>query len=69
MREEAQAHPVLPIDADLCKWRHLIENVFGKLEEFKRIAKTDRSSSSATCLAAVGMNLRLISTDPRMLWE
>jgi hypothetical protein len=30
------------------KWRHLIENFFGKLKEFKRIAmradKTDRAS-------------------------
>ena len=38
----------LPIDAELYKWRHLIENFFCKLKEFKRIAiradKTDQSS-------------------------
>ena len=37
----------LPIDTDLYKWRHLIENFFCKLKEFKRIAmradKTDKS--------------------------
>ena len=27
-----------PIDADLYRWRHLIENFFGKLKDFKRIA-------------------------------
>ena len=26
-----------PLDAEMYKWRHLIENVFGKLKEFKRI--------------------------------
>ena len=28
----------LPIDAELYKWRHLIENCFCKLKEFRRIA-------------------------------
>lgn len=28
----------LPIDAEIYKWRHLIENFFRKLKEFKRIA-------------------------------
>ena len=36
------------IDQEMYKWRHLIENFFGKLKEFKRIAlradKTDQSS-------------------------
>ena len=36
------------IDADLYTWRHLVENFFGKLKEFKRIAmradKTDQAS-------------------------
>ena len=38
------------IDAEIYKWRHLIENFFCKLKEFKRIAmrsdKTDRSFSA-----------------------
>ena len=29
----------LPIDTEMYKWRHLIENFFGKLKEFKRIAR------------------------------
>ena len=37
----------LKIDRELYKWRHLIENFFGKLKEFKGIAmracKTDTS--------------------------
>ena len=41
----------LPLDAALYTWRHLIENFFGKLKEFKRIAmradKTDISFSAA----------------------
>ncbi len=54
--------PPLPIDADLYKWRHLIENFFAKLKEFKRIAmradKTDRSFISAIYLAAAMINSR-----------
>jgi hypothetical protein len=31
------------------KWRHLIENFFGKLKEFKRIAmRADKTDSSFT---------------------
>ena len=37
----------LRLDTELYKWRHLIENFFCKLKEFKRIAmradKTDQS--------------------------
>jgi transposase len=37
-----------PLSIQIYKWRHLIENFFGKLKEFKRIAmradKTDRVS-------------------------
>jgi len=40
----------LPIDLNIYKWRHLIENFFCKLKEFKRIAmrsdKTDQSFSA-----------------------
>ena len=52
----------LPVDAALYKWRHLIENFFGKLKEFKRIAmradKTDRSFTAAIYLAAAVINSR-----------
>jgi len=37
----------LDIDTDIYKWRHLIENFFGKLKEFKRIAmRSDKTDSS-----------------------
>ncbi len=51
-----------PLDRDLYKWRHLIENFFCKLKEFKRIAmracKTDRSFSAMIYLAAAVINSR-----------
>jgi transposase len=52
----------LEIDAEIYKWRHLIENFFGKLKEFKRIAlradKTDQSFSAMIHLAAAITNSR-----------
>ena len=37
----------LPIDLELCKKRHLIENFFGKLKKFKRIAlRAEKSDAS-----------------------
>ena len=50
------------LDAELYKWRHLIENFFCKLKEFKRIAmradKTDQSSAAIIHLAAAVINSR-----------
>ncbi len=52
----------LPFDAEMYKWRHLIENFFGKLREFKRIAmrsdKTDTSFKASIHLAAAIINSR-----------
>ncbi|HEY9346241.1 MAG TPA: IS5 family transposase [Inquilinus sp.] len=52
----------LPIDTEIYKWRHLIENFFCKLKEFKRIAmradKTDQSFSAFIHLAAAVINSR-----------
>jgi transposase len=52
----------LPIDAEMYKWRHLIENFFCKLKEFKRIAmradKTDQSFNAIIHLAAAVINSR-----------
>lgn len=52
----------LPIDLEIYKWRHLIENFFCKLKEFKRIAmradKTDQSFSAMIYLAAAVVNSR-----------
>src|ERR1700751_3206500 len=52
----------LAIDEEMYKWRHLIENFFGKLKEFKRIAlradKTDQSFTAMIHLAAALINPR-----------
>lgn len=52
----------LKIDAEMYKWRHLIENFFCKLKEFKRIAmracKTDQSFAAMLYLAAAVINSR-----------
>ena len=51
-----------PHDADKYKWRHLIENFFQKLKEFKRIAmracKTDQSFAAMIHLAATVIRTR-----------
>src|SRR3954451_11083056 len=58
----------LDIDREMYKWRHLIENFFCKLKEFKRIAlradKTDQSFAAMIYLAAAVINSRWIPTDP-----
>jgi transposase len=52
----------LTIDKDMYKWRHLIENFFCKLKEFKRIAmrsdKTDQSFEAMIYLAAAAIHSR-----------
>ena len=52
----------LVLDAEIYKWRHLIENFFCKLKEFKRIAlradKTDQSFAAMIHLAAAAINSR-----------
>ena len=59
----------VPLDRDIYKWRHLIENFFCKLKEFKRIAmracKTDRSFEAMIYHAAAVINSRWIPTDPK----
>ena len=50
----------IEIDEEMYKWRHLIENYFQKLKEFKRIAmrsdKTDTSYSAMICLCSAVIN-------------
>jgi transposase len=50
----------LAIDTEMYKWRHLVENFFCKLKEFKRIAmrsdKTDASFSAMIYLSAAVIN-------------
>ena len=52
----------LDIDAEMYKWRHLVENYFCKIKEFKRIAtrsdKTDASYAAMIKLAAAVIRLR-----------
>ena len=52
----------LQIDADIYKWRHLVENFFCKLKEFKRIAlrsdKTDESFEAMIYLSSAIINSR-----------
>jgi len=56
-----RARPIA-IDAEIYKWRHLIENYFCKLKEFKRIAlradKTDQSFAAMIYVAAALINSR-----------
>jgi len=48
----------LDIDLDIYKWRHLIENFFGKLKEFKRIAmRSDKTDTSFTAMIYLGSAL------------
>ena len=52
----------LPYDEEMYKWRHLIENFFQKIKEFRRIAtrydKTDASFQAAIHLVAAVLALR-----------
>ena len=56
-----RAKPI-PLDAEMYKWRHLIENFFCKLKEFKRIAmracKTDQSFEAMIYRAGAVINSR-----------
>ena len=49
-------------DRDTYKWRHLIENFFGKLKEYRGIAtrccKTDTSFTAFIAIAATVIRLR-----------
>jgi transposase len=52
----------LPIDEEMYKWRHLIENFFCKLKEFKRIAlradKADQSFAAMIYISAAVIHSR-----------
>jgi len=52
----------IPHDAEMYKWRHLIENFFQRIKEFRRIAtrydKTDTSYAAAIYLAAIFLALK-----------
>lgn len=52
----------IPHDAEMYKWRHLIENLFQKIKEFRRIAtrydKTDKSYAASLYLVATFLALK-----------
>lgn len=52
----------IPHDTEMYKWRHLVENCFQRLKEFRRIAtrydKTDASFAAAIYLVAAFLALR-----------
>lgn len=58
--QRPQRVPQLKIDLEMYKWRHLIENFFGKLKDFKAIAlrceKTDRNFTSMIYACAAIIN-------------
>ncbi len=64
----SRLHP-LEIDDEMYKWRHLIENHFQKLKEFRRIAmrsdKTDASYAAMICLCYAIISSRGMSTVPK----
>ena len=59
---QARRKPQIPHDTEMYKWRHLIENYFQQLKEFRHIAtryaKTDTSFAAALYLAAAIIALR-----------
>ncbi len=60
--QRPQRKQQLSVDLEVYKWRHLIENFFCKLKEFKRIAmrsdKTDQTFSAMIYLTAAIINAR-----------
>ena len=52
----------IPYDAEIYKWRHLVENFFQRIKEFRRIAtrydKTDTSFTAALHLTAIVLALK-----------
>ena len=59
-------------DAEVYKWRHLVENYFAKIKEFRGIAtrydKTDCSYAACWNLVAALIASRCLSTGPNLFW-
>lgn len=53
---------LIPYDTEIYKWRHLVENFFQKLKEFRRIAtrydKTDTSYAAAVHIVGAILALK-----------
>jgi transposase len=61
----------IPCDFDMYKWRHLVENFFCKIKEFRRIAtrydKTDQSFKAMIHRVGIVLATRSMSTGPSVL--
>jgi len=59
---KADRRAPIPHDAEMYKWRHLIENFFQRIKEFRRVAtrydKTDPSFAAAIYMAAAFLALK-----------
>ena len=66
---KADRKRAIACDRVMYGWRHLVENFFCKLKEFKRIAmrsdKTDQSFAAMIYLATTVISSRRTPTDPR----
>jgi transposase len=59
---KASRAKAIPYDTEIYKWRHLVENFFQRIKEFRRIAtrydKTDTSFKAAIHLVAIVLALK-----------
>ena len=59
---KANRTATIPYDQEMYKWRHLVENFFQKIKEFRRVAtrydKTDTSFKATIYLAAIVLALK-----------
>jgi transposase len=59
---KADRNTPISYDAEMYKWRHLVESFFCKIKEFQRIAtrydKTDASCAAAINLVSTGLAAR-----------
>ncbi len=60
--QRPQRKQALSKDPEVYKWRHLVENIFRKIREFRRIAmrsgKTDQIFCAMICKTAAIVNVR-----------
>ena len=59
---KADRKTAIPHDAEMYKWRHLVENCFQRLKEYRRVAtrydKTDKSFAATIYAAAALLALQ-----------
>ena len=68
--QRLQRKEPLEIDEEMYKWRHLIENYFQKLKEFKHIAmRSDKTDASYNAMINRGMSTRTRLYTARLVSE